>query len=96
MVYFRRRATASGRIDKNRGKIETMRPFEPSSTAVHPCTAVEGEFRACTKHRCCMEPLPSIAVPVEMPHLFCGVVKKRSDAVALNTRYCKERFFRIY
>ena len=23
-----------------------MRPFEPSSTVVHPCTSVEGEFRA--------------------------------------------------
>ena len=65
MVYFRRRATASGRIDKNRGKIETMRPFEPSSTVVHPCTTVEGEFCACTKHRCYMEPLSSLAVLVE-------------------------------
>ena len=30
---------ASGRVDKNRGKIETVRPFEPSSTVVHPCTS---------------------------------------------------------
>ena len=46
---MRRRANASGRIDKNRRKIETVRPFEPSSTVVRPCTTVEGEFFACTK-----------------------------------------------
>ena len=28
-VYFRRRINASGKVDKNRGKIETVRPFEP-------------------------------------------------------------------
>ena len=53
---------------KNRRKNEVVRPFEPSSTVVHPCTTVEGEFCACTKHRFCMEPLPSLAVPVEQPH----------------------------
>ena len=61
-IFFNRRVNASGRVDKNRGKIETVRPFEPSSTVVHPCTTVEGEFCACTKHRCCMEPPPSVAV----------------------------------
>ena len=64
-VYFRRGINASGKVDKNRGKIETVRPFEPSSTVVHPCTTVEGEFCARTKHRCCMELLPSLAVLVE-------------------------------
>ena len=34
---------------KNRRKNEVVRPFEPSSTVVHPCTTVEGEFCACTK-----------------------------------------------
>jgi|GEM_PF-4735341 len=38
-ISLRRRANASGRIDKNRRKIETVRPFEPSSTIVHPCTS---------------------------------------------------------
>ena len=33
------KVNASGRVDKNRGKIETVRPFEPSSTVVHPCTS---------------------------------------------------------
>jgi len=28
---------------KNRRKNEVVRPFEPSSTVVHPCTTVEGE-----------------------------------------------------
>jgi len=43
------RVNTSGRVDKNCGKIETVRPFEPSSTVVHPCTSVEGEFCAYTK-----------------------------------------------
>ena len=62
-----------------------MRPFEPSSTVVHPCTTVEGEFCVCTKHRCCIDLLPSLAVLLEQPHLFCGVVKKRPDAFTLLT-----------
>ena len=37
------KVNASGIVDKNRGKIETVRPFEPSSTVVRPCTTVEGE-----------------------------------------------------
>ena len=28
---------------KNRRKNEVVRPFEPSSTVVHPCTTVEGD-----------------------------------------------------
>ena len=55
--------------------MEVVRPFEPSSTVVHPCTTVEGEFCACTKHRCCMEPLPSLVALVAQSPLFCGVVK---------------------
>ena len=53
--------------------MEVVRPFEPSSTVVHPCTTVEGEFCACTKHRCCMEPLPSLAALVAQSPLFCGI-----------------------
>ena len=64
-AFLCRRVNASGRVDKNRGKIETVRPFEPSSTVVHPCTSVEGEFCARTKHRYYMELLPSLAVLVE-------------------------------
>ena len=64
-IFLGRRVNASGRVDKNREKIATVRPFEPSSTVVHPCTTVEGEFCAYTKHRCCMELLPSLAVLVE-------------------------------
>ena len=46
---FRRMRSKSNRVfrgalDINREKIETVRPFEPSSTVVHPCTTVEGEF----------------------------------------------------
>ena len=29
---------------KNRRKNEVVKPFEPSSTVVHPCTTVEGEM----------------------------------------------------
>ena len=36
-----------------------------AKTVVHPCTTVEGEFCVRTKHRCCMELLPSLAVLVE-------------------------------
>ena len=43
------KVNALGIVDQNRGKIETVRPFEPSSTVVRPCTTVEGEFFACTK-----------------------------------------------
>ena len=43
------KVNALGIVDKNRGKIEIVRPFEPSSTVVRPCTTVEGEFFACTK-----------------------------------------------
>jgi len=71
-------------MDKNHRIMEVEQPFEPPSTVVHPYTTVEGEFCACTKHRCCMEPLPSLAVLVERPSLFCGVILKQSDAVALN------------
>ena len=66
-IFFGRWVNASGRVDKKRRIIEAARPFEPSSTVVHPCTTVEGEFCACTKCRCCMESLPSLAVLVEQP-----------------------------
>ena len=69
-IFSNKRVNASGRVDKKRGKIDTMRPFEPSSTVVHPCTTVEGEFCVRTKHRCCMEPLPSLAVLVEQPPII--------------------------
>ena len=81
--FFRERVNASDRADQNRRIIEVVRPFEPSSTVVHPCTTVEGEFCVCTKHRCCMEPLPSLAVLVEQPPLFCGDISKTSDAFTL-------------
>ena len=46
------------------------------SEGVYPCTSVEGEFCACTKHRYYMEPLPSLAVLVEQYQFFRGGVKK--------------------
>ena len=91
-VYFKRLTeflfsvswvNASDRYYTQRRIIEVVRPFEPSSTDVHPCTSVEGEFCAYTKHRCCMEPLPSMAVLIEPPILFCGAVKKYPDAFTL-------------
>ena len=39
------KVNTSGSINKKRRKMEVRRPFEPSSTDVHPCTSVEGEFR---------------------------------------------------
>ena len=61
-TFFQQTSKRIRWVGKNRGKIETVRPFEPSSTVVHPCTSVEGEFCAYTKHRYCMEPPPSMAV----------------------------------
>ena len=74
-IFSNKRVNASGRVDKNAESLGAVRPFEPSSTVVHPCTTVEGEFCACTKHRCCMEPLPSLAVLVEQPHYSAGLLK---------------------
>ena len=62
-----------------------MRPFEPSSTVVRPCTTVEGEFCARTKHRYCMEPLPSLAVLVEQP-IYSAGLQKQADAFTLPAR----------
>ena len=84
--FFRERVNASDRADQNRRIIEVVRPFEPSSTAVHPCTAVEGEFYACIKHRFCMEPLPSMAVLLERPPDFAGISKREPDAIGLCVR----------
>ena len=75
-VCFERRVSVSGKKNRQNPRImEVVRPFEPSSTVVHSCTTVEGEFCACTKHRCCMETLPSLAVLVEQPPLILGAVK---------------------
>ena len=82
-IFFNRRVNASGRVNKSRGKIETVRPFEPSSTVVRPCTTVEDEFCARTKHRYCMEPLPSLAVRSNSIDFSAGMLKKRPDAFTL-------------
>ena len=60
-----------------------MRPFEPSSTVVRPCTIVEGEFCARTKHRYCMEPPPSLAVLVEQPIYSAGLGLQKNDLMRL-------------
>ena len=72
LFYFKKKGNRIRQIDQMRRIIEAVRPFEPSSTVVHPCTTVEGVFCARTKHRCCVEPLPSLAVLLEWPQLFCG------------------------
>ena len=33
---------------------------DTSSTNIHPCTFVDGEFLLSQKHRCCVEPPPSM------------------------------------
>ena len=49
-IFSGRQTNTSDRIDKSAEKNEAVRPFEPSSTVVHPCTTVEGEFCACTQN----------------------------------------------
>ena len=49
---FQKKGNRIRHIHKNRRIIQAGRPFEPSSTVVHPRTTVEGEFCVCTKHRC--------------------------------------------
>ena len=82
-IFSAKWVNASGRVDKNREKIETVRPFEPSSTVVRPCTTVEDEFCARTKHRYCMEPLPSLAVRSNSIDFSGGMLKKRPNAFTL-------------
>ena len=72
LCYSQQEDNRTRQINQKRRITETGQAFEPSSTVVHPCTTVEGEFCACTKHRCCREPLPSLAALVEQPQLFCG------------------------
>ena len=44
---FLQKGNHSRPIDQDRKIIEVVRPFEPSSTAVHPCTSVEGASLFC-------------------------------------------------
>ena len=62
----------------------TVRPFEPSSTVVHPCTTVEGEFCARTKHRCCIGTTAILGSSGRIVSIFRGDIKKRSDAFTLS------------